>query len=140
MNYLIGVIIIAVDQALKIIMAHKSIVVIPDFFSLRYMENDGGAFNIGNISGIIALTLACITGITVFMIKNKDKITNYLPYTLLLAGCCSNLLERIFRGYVIDYFDFSGIYLLAFNISDLSIFVGMVMLIIIYIKKSVKSK
>ena len=55
---------------------------------------------------------------------------------MILAGGISNLLDRIFRGYVIDYLDFKifGYEAAIFNVADIFITIGVFLMIIILFK------
>ncbi len=51
---------------------------------------------------------------------------NLLPFILILAGATSNLLDRVFRGYIIDFIHFSPFWIL--NLSDIFILTGLLLL------------
>lgn len=50
---------------------------------------------------------------------------------LVLAGGIGNLIDRLFRGYVIDYIDINNLFEFpVFNLADVFIVVGITILII----------
>ena len=82
--------------------------------------------------------LVTLIGIIVFLIKEKDRITNYIPFILLLSGSIGNLIDRIFKGYVIDFIDINILDFPNFNIADISIVSGVIVLLYIILLKSTK--
>lgn len=123
----------------------SSITIIPKFFNLTYVQNDGAAFSIlrGNrwffiVIGIIALNL-----IYIFFIKNKDlKTKEIFLYSLLISGIVGNMIDRIIYGKVIDFFDFTifGHPFAIFNVADIYIVVSIILLIIISIWRDYQCK
>ena len=99
-------------------------------FKFSLWENSGVAFSIP-IQGIIFyFLLGGIFYLVVFyLIKSfrQRKIINIFSLTLILVGGLSNLLDRLNYGAVIDYINFSS--LIAFNLADLMILVGVAILI-----------
>ncbi|MGL4732870.1 MAG: signal peptidase II, partial [Fusobacteriaceae bacterium] len=55
-----------------------------------------------------------------------------LAYSFILAGATGNMIDRIFRGYVIDMMDFRGIWVYVFNVADVWINIGVFFLIVDY--------
>jgi signal peptidase II len=57
-----------------------------------------------------------------------------ISLSLILAGALGNLIDRIFRGYVIDFLDFyvKKWHWPSFNISDASITIGAFIIIFIF--------
>lgn len=76
-----------------------------------------------------------------FILSKKDEI-NYAILTglsLIVSGGAGNLIDRIFRGFVIDYIDVNKIMKFpVFNLADIFIIVGIIILaisVIINLKK-----
>ena len=118
--------------------------IIPNVLNFTYVENRGGAFGIGqNSTMMFVLVNIIILGIIIrFMIIQKDRIDRktQIILTMILAGGISNLIDRIARGFVLDFIDFSPIISFpVFNIADILIVIGWVSLAIVtavyYIKK-----
>ncbi len=132
------------DQIVKNILMftfsfNSSVSIIPNFFSITLVKNTGAAFSVLSSStiflvlvGIIALVL-----LYVFFIKDKDLsiIENFL-YGALAGGILGNMIDRIIRGYVIDYLDFNifGYNFPVFNVADICITVSIFILIIFIFK------
>lgn len=134
-HYILGLIIIIVDQLSKILIINKNISIIPNFFNLTYTKNLGGAFGFGKQQIIFLLSAILTIGIIIYLIKNKSKIINYIPFILIISGSIGNLIDRIFRGYVIDFIDVNIFNFPNFNIADICIVIGIMWLIINIIKK-----
>ena len=62
----------------------------------------------------------------------EDSIGRKLGLTMVLGGALSNTYDRVFRGYVVDYFSFNvkwkKLSSVIFNIADLFIFIGSLMM------------
>lgn len=141
----ISSLLILIDQLIKIIVSNNillndSIVVIKDFFNITYVRNIGAAFSIlsGNRLFLILTALIALYLIYRFLIKdNKLNIEHLITYSLLIAGIIGNLIDRIFHGYVIDYLDFKifGYNFPIFNLADICIVIGCLLLIILTLKE-----
>ena len=69
--------------------------------------------------------------------KNNAK----LGMSLILAGGFGNLIDRIFRGYVVDYIDITRLFdYPIFNFADICIVVGVILVITVIIVNTVKDQ
>lgn len=113
--------------------------VINKFFYLTYVRNNGAAWSIlsGNRVFLILITFIALFIIIKYIISdtNNKKIDN-ISYGLVLGGIIGNLIDRIFLGYVVDFFDFYifGYNYPVFNIADILIVVGVILLMVSYIR------
>ena len=119
--------------------------IIPNVLNFTYVENRGGAFGIGqNSTMMFVLVNIIILGIIIrFMIIQKDRIDRktQIILTMILAGGISNLIDRIARGFVLDFIDFSPIISFpVFNIADILIVIGWVSLAIVTAVYYIKNK
>lgn len=113
----------------------SSIPLIENVFHLTYVENRGIAF--GMFSGgrvvFIAVSLIVMAVLLIIVFKTpKDTRTVWLKggTSLVIAGAIGNLIERLVKGYVVDFFDFRLINFPVFNVADIAVCVGVVMLLI----------
>ena len=134
-DYIIVAIIILLDQMTKLLMRNRSFAIIPNILELNYTENTGGAFGIGSKYVILISSIILLCFILYFMYKYKNRIDNPLPICLIFAGGIGNCIDRIFRGYVIDFIDINIMNFPNFNISDICITIGIVLLIFNQMKK-----
>ena len=123
-HYIIGAIIIIFEQLVKHLAINKNIAIIPNFLKITYTENFGAAFGIGAKYIVLIFSIIIIIGILFFLKNEKNKIENYWPYVLIISGAIGNLIDRVFRGYVIDYIDINIWNFPNFNIADICIVIG----------------
>ena len=112
---------------------YESVSLFP-IINLTFVVNYGFAFGLLNDPSLnqIVVSIVILLIISYFLyllIKTQDKIFQF-TLTLVLAGAMGNFLDRIFRGFVIDFIDiYIGKYHWpAFNIADSCITVGFVIL------------
>lgn len=137
---IISLLVFIIDRIIKVLITNHFALnvrnkIINKFFYITNCHNTGAAFSIfrGNILFLILITL-----IVVYLIykslKNKKYMSNItiISYGLLLGGILGNLFDRIFYGYVIDYLDFIIIKydFAVFNVADMAIVIGALMLLI----------
>ena len=102
------------------------------FFSIDYVKNYGAAFNILNGSRILLSTISTIiTLFLIYFILYKKNISNIdlFSYSFILAGTIGNGIDRITKGYVIDFINLNFIDFPVFNIADISINIGLIVII-----------
>ena len=137
--YIVFVLIILIDQIAKLLIIQKNVIVIPNFLNLTYTQNTGVAFGIlpNNLILIISANIVVLGLIIKFLRENKETM-NYpviISLMLILSGGVSNLIDRIFRGYVIDFIDINLFNFPVFNIADIFVTIGVLILIVIIIKQ-----
>ncbi len=141
---LISVLIVCLDQLTKWIVSssmdlYEEIVVIPDFFSITYIHNEGIAFGLlakyGWVSKlVVALLTSCliIFGIIVLL---KGIITHpfgVVTISMVIGGGIGNLIDRIRLQYVVDFFSFTffGRDFAVFNVADIFVTIGVACLFV----------
>ena len=131
----ISIFIILIDQFTKYIMFYNyKFFVNKDFilFRLDFVKNYGAAFNI--LSGsriflsIISIVFSILLIYIILKINNLNSLDLY-SYTFILGGTVGNGMDRILRGFVIDFINLNFINFPVFNIADISINIGFVFLI-----------
>ena len=75
-------------------------------------------------------------------IKNSVDKLSIIVLSFILSGAIGNLIDRLFRGYVVDFISFTlfGIEMPLFNIADIFISIGVILLIPIIVKGEVNDK
>ncbi len=141
---ILGICIILLDQITKVILIGKNTTVIPNVLNFTYTENTGVAFGIGanNLILIIIVNIV-VLGIIIKFIKERKEQVNFsilISLILILSGGIGNLIDRIVRGYVIDFIDINVFNFPNFNIADISISIGIISLIFILCKSILKEK
>ena len=138
---LIVVLIIAADQLSKYWVVNNigltdSFTVIPNVIDFVYVKNTGAAFSFlsDKTYGIVILSVISVVfciGVIFSVIKYKpeNKLLN-ISLALMISGAVGNLIDRIARGYVIDFIETTFIKFPVFNVADIAITIGAVMVII----------
>ncbi len=109
----------------------------PGVFELQYCENRGVAF--GMLQGqrwiFIPLTLVVVALMLVLLVRSvwRHSRVFQLSALLIMAGGIGNLIDRIFRGYVIDFLYFKLIDFPIFNGADCYVTVGAVLLFVFFL-------
>lgn len=110
------------------------------FFNLNYITNTGSLFGMfeGSIIFLIIASFIALIGIIYAFIKTEGYS---LPLSVICGGILGNLVDRIFRGYVIDFLDFhiGNLHWPAFNIADSAIVIGIILLFYIMIRKDLSN-
>lgn len=141
--YIISLIIFILDQITKSLIStylklNESIEIIKDFFYIRYINNKGASWGIleNNRFLLIGLSIIAIIMIIRYSYSFKKTKLNTYGFGLLLGGILGNLSDRLIFGYVKDFFDFIIFRydFPVFNIADISIVIGVVLLIISILK------
>ena len=134
--------IIFLDQVTKAIFMNKNITIIHNLLCIEYTQNTGIAFNIGsnNVVMIIIINIMILGLIIKFIKGNNLHIGTLISLFFVLAGGTSNLIDRIFRGFVIDFIDVNILNFPNFNIADICIVLGIIFLIGIIIKSIICGK
>ena len=131
----LSIFVILIDQFTKYLMFFNyKIFVNIDFilFRLDFVKNYGAAFNIFSGSRIfLSIISTTITLFLIYFILYKKNLNNLelLSYSFILAGTIGNGIERITKGYVIDFINLNFIDFPVFNIADISINIGVIFII-----------
>ncbi len=134
---IISLVLAAADQLIKYFIyaglyPEGSIEVIPGLFTLQYVENRGAAFGIFQ-NGTLILSIVSVLFIALFVyFVAAKKLSGKLFLTsavLVIGGAVGNLIDRIFRGFVIDYLAVS-FFPPVCNFADYCITVGAALLLI----------
>ena len=135
-----SVLIVALDQLSKFIVhssmnLYDSFNVIPYFLNFTYIRNEGIAFGINFPGGKIFFIIfpILITFYLISLLKNKEFEDNpsQIALYLIIGGAIGNILDRIFRGYVVDFIDvhINGNHWYVFNIADSAVTIGLFFLL-----------
>lgn len=137
---ILSIIFLIIDQITKILVVNslvpgENIEIIKNIFSIIYTNNTGAAFSILLGKRIFLIVVAIlIIGILLYYIK-KNKVDgklNIIAFSLIIGGSLGNLIDRIVRGYVVDFISIKlGSYNFPiFNVADTLIVVGVFLLLI----------
>lgn len=142
---ILSIVLLVIDQvskilAVKLIDINSSIEVIKSFFYLTYTHNTGAAFSILTGQRLLLILVAIVILVVIFNYLRKNEVEgkiDTLAFSLIIGGSLGNLLDRIVRGYVIDFLDFKifGYNFPVFNLADTFIVIGVFLLLITIIRK-----
>lgn len=141
-----SVLLVAVDQLIKwLVITHLKPIstypIIKGILHLEYVENRGVAFGMFQNNKFISIG---ITGIMLLIIMylifsnkiyslffgNKKNPIVQWALAILLAGGIGNYIDRLFRGYVVDYVYFVPINFPSFNFADICVTVSCALLLL----------
>lgn len=118
--------------------ANQSITIIKDFFYITFVNNEGAAFSMltGQRYILIFISLFALFLFYKYIDTFKKNKRNTLAFSLLIGGLLGNLFDRVVFGYVKDFLDFRifKYNFPVFNLADIFIFLGVVLLIFAIIK------
>ena len=131
----LSIFIIFIDQFTKYLMFYNNKLFInKDFllFRIDFVKNYGAAFNIFSGSRIFLSIISIFFSILlIYFILDKKNLSSLelYSYCFILGGTIGNGIDRIFRGFVVDFINLNIINFPVFNIADISINIGFILLI-----------
>tara|TARA_B100000963_G_scaffold355481_1_gene373818 strand:+ start:37 stop:501 length:465 start_codon:yes stop_codon:yes gene_type:complete len=138
--FTISSIAVILDQVSKlVILKNKFLLPIKitsfDGLNLVYVENKGVSFGMlsqYNIPFWLGILSFAISVYVIFLIIKSDSKLELIGLSMILGGAVGNGLDRLFRGYVIDFIDFyyRNYHWPAFNFADSFITVGAVLFVV----------
>lgn len=131
------VLLIIIDQATKICASkiEGSVVIIKDLLRFTYVENRGAVFGFMQGSNYIMAGISivvCIILIAYLRKLIKDGKTPNLGIYMVIAGGVGNIIDRLVRGYVVDFIDTP--FIATFNIADSLIVIGVIFILLSEVK------
>tara|TARA_Y100000589_G_scaffold192960_1_gene182651 strand:+ start:696 stop:1145 length:450 start_codon:yes stop_codon:yes gene_type:complete len=105
-------------------------------FTIEFVRNYGAAFNIFSGSRLFLsfISISSTIILSYFIFISDNKHINKYGLSFILAGSLGNGIDRILNGYVIDFIKLKLIDFPVFNIADIVINVGVIILIISYFR------
>ena len=131
----LSIFIVLIDQFTKYLMSYNNKLFInKDFllFKLDFVKNYGAAFNIFSGSRIFLSLISIIFSILlIYLIFRKNTLNSFdlYAYSFILGGTIGNGIDRIYKGFVVDFINLNIINFPVFNIADISINVGFIFLL-----------
>ena len=131
----LSIFIILIDQFTKyLIFYNYKKFINKDFllFRLDIVKNYGAAFNIFSGSRVFLSLISIFFSILLFYLifkKNTLNIFELYSYSFILGGTIGNGIDRIYKGFVVDFINLNIINFPVFNIADISINIGFIFLL-----------
>lgn len=128
---------IGIDQlskiwALNYLKEVGTIPVIENVFHLTYVENRGAAFGMLQNNQWIFVVVALVASVfgVYYLYKKNVNLLGKSAIMMIIAGAVGNAIDRLRLGFVVDYFDFRIIWEYVFNVADVFVVVGTILLCI----------
>ncbi len=131
----LSIFIVLIDQFTKYLMFNnKKLFVNKDFllFKLDFVKNYGAAFNILSGSRVFLSLISIIfSTLLIYLIFRKNTLNSFdlYSYSFILGGTIGNGIDRIYKGFVVDFINLNIINFPVFNIADVSINIGFIILL-----------
>jgi len=131
----LSIFIVLIDQYTKYLMIYnKKLFFNKDFllFRLDFVKNYGAAFNIFSGSRVFLSFISIIFSIILIYLilrKNTLNLFDLYSYSFILGGTIGNGIDRLLKGFVIDFINLNIINFPVFNIADISINIGFIFLL-----------
>ena len=136
-SIIISILLNILDQIIKFIIDKKVlfIEILPKLFNIHKVYNYGVAFSFLENKRYLILLFSLILIYFLFNLrKDLPKTKKYdILFGVILGGIIGNLIDRVFRGYVIDYLEtfIFGISFPIFNLADICITLGIILMVLI---------
>ncbi len=136
-SIIISILITILDQIIKFIIDKKVlfIEILPKLFNIHKVYNYGVAFSFLENKRYLILLFSLILIYFLFNLrKDLPKTKKYdILFGVILGGIIGNLIDRVFRGYVIDYLEtfIFGISFPIFNLADICITLGIILMVLV---------
>lgn len=134
------IILTLLDQLIKfwVVKVNLNFKIINNFFNLIFTKNTGGIYGVLQNNNILFILISAVIIICLILYgyKNlKNDKTKFILWQFILAGGVSNIIDRIFRGYVVDYIQLKlfGV----FNLADAYIVISVIIIILLELKESI---
>lgn len=126
------VLLVGIDQLIKyfVVLNLKpvgSVMFIKDFLQFSYVENTGAMMGLmeGKTTIMIIAALIVLSVLFILILTNKIKFGfEFCCFVMIAAGGIGNIIDRIFRGFVVDYIEVLFIDFYVFNFADCLVTVG----------------
>ncbi len=138
----LSVFIVLIDQFTKyLIFYNKKLFINKDFilFKIDFIKNYGAAFNIFSGSRVFLSCISIFFSILlIYLIFRKNTLNTFdlYSYSFILGGTIGNGIDRIYKGFVVDFINLNIINFPVFNLADISINIGFIFLLYSIFKNS----
>lgn len=114
-----------------------NVVLLPGILELRYVENRGAAFSLlwGKNGFLIAVSAIIVLLLIFYLIRYRasEGIWSRIAIASILGGALGNLIDRIFRGYVVDMINPLFVKFAVFNVADIFVTCGTILLVFVLV-------
>ncbi|WP_420063661.1 signal peptidase II [Prochlorococcus marinus] len=133
-----SIFIILLDQVSKFLVLttlgfERSKNIIPNLLNFSLVKNKGAAFSLfSNATNLLTITsiLATLLLISIILKSPPKSYWNSIGLAYLLGGTVGNGIDRLLKGYVLDFLELVPINFPIFNLADVSINIAIICFII----------
>ena len=134
----LAAVLVALDQGVKYwvrttIPVGAKLSFLPGVVELTYVKNTGAAFSmLSSYTWLLSLISAVVAVVLVVLLLRRSfpPPLGELSLALILGGAVGNLIDRVFLGFVVDMFNLQFMNFAVFNVADIGVTVGGVLLCI----------
>lgn len=140
-SYIVGLLLLVIDQLVKSAVSNQIALgtvksFIPGVLSLTNLRNDGAAWSIlsGNQIFFYLITVVALVVLIYLLVTQRQHLLYQWGLTLLITGTLGNFIDRIRLKYVVDMFQIDFFNFPIFNIADMCLTFGVIILFIAIIR------
>ncbi len=145
---LIVILCIVADQLTKLwtlssLAGTEGMKIIPNILEFTYVENRGAAFGILADSRwvFMVLSVVAIVALVIYLIKAKPQsLLLRTALSLIVGGGIGNMIDRSFRGFVVDFISVPFVWDYVFNVADMAVCIGCAVLFLWLILSEIKER
>lgn len=134
--FLLAALWVVVDQVVKYLVRvhiplYASVGFLPGVMDLTYVQNTGAAFSLLSEHTWVLTLLSAVVSVGILIVMAKgifDDRLGRLSLALLLGGAVGNLIDRALLGFVTDMFETTFVHFAIFNVADIGVVVGGILL------------
>lgn len=142
---LFAALMVALDQWTKYLIdmefeLYESRVFLPGILNFHYVDNKGAAFGMLNDHRWIFMsitTVVILIALFLLIFRKLRSLWMVWSMALVIAGGVGNMIDRIWRGYVVDFIDVQFVKFYVFNVADCCVVVGAFMMMGYFIYESI---
>ncbi|MBM9929061.1 signal peptidase II [Pediococcus pentosaceus] len=140
-SYIVGLLLLVIDQLVKSAVSNQIALgtvksFIPGVLSLTNLRNDGAAWSIlsGNQIFFYLVTVVALVVLIYLLVTQRQHLLYQWGLTLMITGTLGNFIDRIRLKYVVDMFQIDFFNFPIFNIADMCLTFGVIILFIAIIR------
>ena len=127
---------VALDQLVKYLVSHNiplggHVPLLPHLVELTYFQNTGAAFSMLEEHTWLLTLLSGVVSVVLVICLGKRVLPHWsgmLALALLLGGAVGNFIDRLLFGFVTDMFATTFVNFAVFNVADVGVVLGGVLL------------
>lgn len=130
-QFVVAAAVVVLDQSSKHFLQDAQGSLLPGVIGLHGLRNTGAAFSLfnGRTGWLAVVSVVAAAGIGIYMLRARLRGLAGIGLALLLGGTLGNLIDRLTRGYVVDFLRFEFVDFPVFNVADVALTMGAALLV-----------